>query len=121
MGPLAICRLDHELVQRIRRQESLGSLVAEACLWMVLGAALYDFVFGLWRSPLQGLYAGTKLPLLLTALVVTTAAANSVFAKLVGTTLSAIQILCCSLLGMPMLAHPTGFARSRIHALCVVG
>lgn len=70
---------------------------------MALGAACYGFVFGLWRAPLQGVFAALKFPLLLSALVFTTAAANGAFAKLVGSTLSTGQVLCASLLGMAML------------------
>lgn len=104
IGPLALCRLDEDLVSRIRRRDDLGRLLIEAALWMVLGAAVYGVVFGLWRSPLQAVYAGLKLPLLLAVLMLTTTAANAVFAKLVGTELDLQQSACCSLLGMAILA-----------------
>ncbi len=104
LGPLALCRLDSDLIARIREEDSLAGLIAETFLWMTLGAACYGAVLGGWRAPVQGLYAATKLPLLLAALVVTTTAANSVFAQLVGSRLRTKQVLAACLLSMAILA-----------------
>jgi hypothetical protein len=75
-----------------------------AIAWMVLGAATYGFAFGFWRSPEQGFYAALKLPLLLAVLMLSTAVANAVFAKLMGTALGLLQCLCCALITMAILA-----------------
>jgi hypothetical protein len=51
---------------------------------IVLGSGLYGATIGLWRSPLQALYTGIKLPLLM---LVTTAAngiLNGMLAQLIG-------------------------------------
>ena len=104
IGPLAFCRLDEGLTDRIAGGQQLGALLLEASLWLLIGAALYGAVLGGWRSGLQGLYAAIKLPLLLGAIVASTASANAAFAKLTATRLGVTQILCCSLVSMSILA-----------------
>jgi hypothetical protein len=104
LTPLALCRLDADLVERVRSGRGLGALIAGAWGWTTLGAALYGCAFGLWRSPVQALYAGLKLPLLLCLLVATTTLGSSVFAKIVGAELDTRQSLACSLVCMSTLA-----------------
>lgn len=104
IGPLAFCRLDESLTGRIARSERLGSLLLEAFTWLVIGAAVYGAVLGGWRSGLQGLYAAVKLPLLLIAIVASSASANAAFAKLTNTRLTVGQVVCCSLVSMSILA-----------------
>lgn len=97
MNPLALCRLDADVLERVRSGQGLGALIAAAAAWTLLGAAVYGAVFGLWRAPLQALYAAIKLPLLLALLIAATTAANSVFAKIVDVPLDTRQSLACSL------------------------
>lgn len=104
MTPLALCRLDADVVERVRTGQGLASLMAAAAGWTLIGSALYGAVFGLWRAPLQALYAGAKLPLLLALLIAATTAANSVFAKIVGVPLDTRQSLACSLIFTSILA-----------------
>lgn len=104
VGPLAFCRMGPDLTDRIQEHRDLLALLLEAGLWMATGSAVYGAVLGGWRAPLQGAYAAIRLPILLATLAAVTFAANGVFAKLSGSRLGLVQMLCCSMISMATLA-----------------
>lgn len=62
--------------------------VEKLILTVVLGAGLYGTTIGIWRSPLQALYAGIKFPLVILLTVLATAAANGMLAQVIGLDIS---------------------------------
>ena len=59
----------HPLIQALLEGDRPGRLTVRLTIYTLVGAGLYGLVLGLWRAPLQGLFAALKLPfvLLLTA------------------------------------------------------
>ena len=77
-----LCRgTSDEIIDGVREGKGwLGFCIAV----IVIGSGLYGATIGLWRSPLQALYTGVKLPLLM---LITTAAnglLNGMLAQLMG-------------------------------------
>lgn len=80
-------------LRRVCRGEdpgSAGTAAVQTRWWWwslvvtLVGAGLYGAVIGWWRAPLQALYAGIKLPLLLLLTAVGNALINGMLAQLLG-------------------------------------
>ncbi len=100
VSPIALCRMDAELVRRIARGEALSGVAAGALLAIAIGAGLYGAAFGLWRAPEQALFAAIKLPALFFAVVLATLAINAMIAMLLRAPLGVRQSAVCILVGL---------------------
>lgn len=100
VGAGALARLDAALVERIRRGEHLGALLASSVLAIVLGAGAYGVAFGIWRAPEQALYGAIKLPLLFLATAACTIALSGMLAMLLRARLSLAQTVVCIALSL---------------------
>lgn len=100
--------MDDALVRRIARGERLGAVALSAVSTIAVGAAMYGAAFGVWRSPLQALFAAIKLPALFLALVLVTAAINAMLAILLRAPLGVKQSAVCILAGLAATAVVLG-------------
>lgn len=98
------CRMPPELGLALRTGTGQTRVLIRACVITTLATSLYGFTFGLWRSPLQGLYSAIKLPLLFFAVVAASTLANTVLAQLSGARLSLRQCATIILSGMTVTA-----------------
>ena len=67
-------------------------------LTIVVGAGIYGAVMGWWRSPLQALFTGIKLPLVILLTTLGNALLNAMLAPLLGLNLSGRQCLTVMLM-----------------------
>ena len=100
VGASALARLDAALVERIRRGERLGALLASAIAAIVIGAGAYGVAFGIWRAPEQAVYGAIKLPLLFLATSACTIALSGMLAMLLRARLSLAQTAVCIALSL---------------------
>lgn len=108
LGPIDLVRLDAALVARLRKDQELPA-IARACLVaIVLGAGAYGAAFGLWRAPLQAIFGGLKLPLVLAGVALLTAGSSVVLAPLLGARLSARQTLGAILVSLAVTSSILG-------------
>src|SRR5258708_306057 len=77
-------------------------------LTIVLGAGMYGAVMGWWRSPLQALFTGIKLPLLILLTTLGNALLNAMLAPLLGLNLSGRQCLTVILMTFAIAAVMLG-------------
>ena len=86
---------------------TLGSVWRQVVI-VIAGAGAFGLAMGVWRDPLQGLYAGIKLPLIVILTAGGNAVINGMFAPLLGLNLSLKQsfaavltsfTLACAILG----------------------
>jgi len=75
-------------------------LLVRASAAIVLGGSAYGFAFGIWRAPLQGLYAGVKLPAVLFTVVAVSTVINTILARLLGARLTLAQTAVAMLTAM---------------------
>jgi hypothetical protein len=74
------------------------------CAVIVIGCGLYGFTVGLWRAPLQSLYAGMKFPLLIFLTCAGNALLNGILAQLLGSRLSFQQTAMAILMSFATVA-----------------
>jgi len=72
------------------------------------GCGLYGFAIGYWRAPLQGIYSGIKLPLLILLTCLANALLNSILAMVLGSRLTFRQTSLCILLGFSLFSLIAG-------------
>jgi hypothetical protein len=108
IDPGMFCRMGNELVECVRDQRDSHRIITNGVLVVLLGTMMYGFVFGVWRSPLQGLYAALKMPVLFLATVLTSATANTMLAQVFGAKLSFQQVCICMLIGLAVAASLLG-------------
>ncbi len=75
---------------------------------IVVGAGIYGAVMGCWRSPLQALFTGVKLPLLILLTTLGNALLNAMLAPLLGLNLSGRQCLTVILMTFAIAAVMLG-------------
>jgi hypothetical protein len=85
-----------------------GGLALRAALVILVGAFAYGFVFGIWRAPLQGLYAAIKLPAVFFTVILASGLINAVLASLLGTRLGFRQVGMAMLIAMASTAAILG-------------
>ncbi|MEI6809835.1 MAG: hypothetical protein WCN95_14040 [bacterium] len=107
-GPAALCRMDKALLGDAARRESQLYIILSACLTIIVGTFVYGFAFGLWRSPLQGLYSAVKMPLLFFSVILTTTVINTMLAQIMGARISLRQVTMSVLLAMAVTAALIG-------------
>lgn len=116
--PAALLRMEGELIAAIKEERGLASIALSAALSILLGGAAYGLSFGLWRAPVQALYAALKLPLLLFLVVLATAGINAMLAMLLRARLSFRQSAVAILLGLGSSAIVLGALSPIAAALC---
>lgn len=103
-SPIALCRTDAALTDRLVTGRHLGPVVASAALWLLAGAAGYGAVFGAWRGAEQAAYAAIKMPVFIVCLVLVSSLLNIMLAQVLGARLSAAQVTVCILLSLAIMA-----------------
>jgi hypothetical protein len=98
VGPL--CRLDRALSDCIVEGRDLFRIAVFGAATTAIGGFAYGFTFGVWRSLEQGFYSAIKLPLLLFAIVLSTALANGIVARLLRAPIGILQGLVTVLLSL---------------------
>ena len=99
-GPAALCQMDDAMIDVIRTEQGIGGLAWSACVSSLFGSACYGAVFGIWRSPLQSLYAAAKMPALIFSLIAVSVLVNTMLAQATGARLSFVQTGVSILLSM---------------------
>ncbi|MFC1499151.1 hypothetical protein ACFLS1_11885 [Verrucomicrobiota bacterium] len=107
-GPGALCRMDKHILDAIKREDVPGKVILGICATILVGTLVYGFIFGLWRSPLQGLYSAIKMPLLFFSTVLASAVINTMLTQVLGARLSLRQVCASILLGMAISAAIMG-------------
>lgn len=107
-GPGALCRMDRHIIDAIEKEHVPGKVIVGVCATILVGTLAYGFVFGLWRSPLQGLYSALKMPLLFFSTVLASAGINAMLAQVLGSGLSFRQVCASIFLGMSISAAIMG-------------
>ena len=107
-GPGALCRADDALAQALVGEGESGRVRAGACAMIIIGGAAYGFTFGLWRSPMQGLYSAVKMPALFFSVTAASALINTMLAQLMGARLRFRYVCSAMLVGMAIAAAIMG-------------
>jgi hypothetical protein len=100
----ALCRVDGALVEAMRTPAGRARLITLAAGTVIAGSLAYGFVFGLWRSPMQGAYAALKTPALLFSVILASGLLNTLFAQLLGARFSLGEVCLLMLIGMAIAA-----------------
>jgi len=100
--------MDNDILDAVKRQDVPGRLILGVCATILVGTIAYGFAFGLWRSPLQGLYSAMKMPILFFAIVLASALINTMLAQVLGAALSFRQVCASMFLGMALCAAILG-------------
>jgi hypothetical protein len=96
-SPAALCRLDADLVRAMASERDWARTAAASLVYVVAGSAVFGAAFGCWRAPVQALYSAVKMPLLILAVTLFSAAVNTLLAQALGAALSFRQVLLCML------------------------
>lgn len=102
-SPMALCRTDDSIADRLANGRQLGPVVACAGLWLLAGAAGYGATFGAWRGVEQAAYSALKMPLFIVGLVLVSSVLNVMLAQVLGARLTALQVGVCILLGLSIM------------------
>jgi hypothetical protein len=89
----------------VRRQ---GNMVAYCLAAIVIGAGSYGAVMGWWRDPLQALYTGIKLPLVILLTTLGNGLLNGMLAPLLGLNVTFRQAFASVLLSFAVTAMVLG-------------
>ncbi len=89
----------------LRRQGNLAGFCIAA---IVIGAGSYGAVMGLWRDPLQALYTGIKLPLVILLTTLGNGLLNGMLAPLLGLNVTFRQSLAVVLMSFAVAAMVLG-------------
>jgi hypothetical protein len=108
ISPASLCRLDTAVLAPLLGRGSVAPVIRSAAASIVVGAGMYGYVFGCWRSPLQGLYGAVKLPLLFFAVVAASGPLNAWLARAIGVDLSLRQVAAAMLVGLSITALVLG-------------
>jgi len=92
--------MDDTTVRALAEGRDSGALVWACLATVIVGSACYGAVFGLWRSPVQAAYSAFKMPGLILAVTLGSAAINSMLAQVLGSGLSLRQVCACILLSL---------------------
>ncbi|MCR9163172.1 MAG: hypothetical protein ACE37F_33395 [Nannocystaceae bacterium] len=103
-----VLALESSLIDRVASGRGLGKVLATATTVLALGCAAYGMAMGLWRSPLQSLSAGLKLPALFLATAALTAGLDVVLCGLLRARIRPAQALTASVLAMAILGSVLG-------------
>ncbi len=96
-GPGPICRMDDRLLQGIKSENQIRSIITGCCLAIAAGTIPYGAVFGIWRSARQACYSLLKMPLLIVAVVIVSTLINYMLARVMGADLSMKKVLVAML------------------------
>lgn len=102
----ALCRMNRLMASQLADADAAG--LRRVMVGIVLGGLIYGFCFGVWRSPLQGLYSAVKMPLLFFSVVLASAVINTLIARVAGCSLRLGQVLVCMLTAFAVMAVVAG-------------
>jgi hypothetical protein len=88
----------------LRDPDAVEMPIRTAVLAITFGALPYGLVLGLWRSPLQAIYSGLKLPILLFSVALVSALLNTMLAQIMGARLPLRRVFAAVLSGMAVTA-----------------
>ena len=106
IAPLkTLLRGDPQELASLLRQPVTLKLIAPYVMALVLGCGAYGAAIGLWRAPLQGLFVGIKMPMLIALTLLVNGLINGMLAQVLGSGLSFKQtltsfLMCFGLFGM---------------------
>jgi hypothetical protein len=100
--------LESSLIDRVAQGRELGKVLTTAAMVLTLGCGAYGMSMGLWRSPLQSLSAGLKLPAMFLATAALTAGLDVVLCGLLRARIRPAQALTASVLAMAILGSVLG-------------
>ncbi len=100
--------LESSLIDRVAQGRGLGKVLTTATLVLALGCGAYGIAMGVWRSPLQSLSAGLKLPAMFLATAALTAGLDVVLCGLLRARIRPAQALTASVLAMAILGSVLG-------------
>ena len=100
--------LESSLIERVARGRELGKVLTTAAIVLALGCGAYGMAMGSWRSPLQSLSAGLKLPAMFLATAALTAGLDVVLCGLLRARIRPAQALTASVLAMAILGSVLG-------------
>ena len=103
-----VIALEAGLVERVVQGRALTSVLLAATVVLVLGCGAYGVAMGLWRSPLQAISAGLKLPAMFLATAALTALLDVVLCGLLRARVRPMQALTSSMLAMAILGAMLG-------------
>lgn len=90
-------------------RQPLGASTLLALLGAIsVGCACYGFALGLWRAPLQGVYAAIKMPGLIGLTLLVNGLINGMLGQLLGTGMSFKQTLVCGLMSFAIFSLLVG-------------
>ena len=107
-GPSDACRIDAGTTAAVRSGTELRRIAVGCAVTITVGAAAYGATMGLWRGPLQAVYAAIKLVLFFAGVFTLTTLTNAVAASLFRARLSLVQVATCCLLGLTVTAAILG-------------
>lgn len=100
LGAGALCRIDDELIRRIRSERDLRSTVYECIAMTCLGLVLYGASMGYWRGITQTYNSSLKLLLVFGGMFAFTTTTNFVLSALMRTHLTTKQVAMSTLVGI---------------------
>ncbi|MEM6292901.1 MAG: hypothetical protein AAGA54_16620 [Myxococcota bacterium] len=103
-----VLRLDRALLERVVLGRQLRPVLLTGVVVIVVGCGAYGVAMGHWRSPLQAVGAGIKLPLMVLACAGLTAALDVVLSGLLRARVAPMQALTASVLAMALIASMLG-------------
>lgn len=105
---MTLLRGDAEALGRLLRQPVTAALLMPFVIAIVLGCGLYGVAIGIWRDPLQAVYSGIKMPLLIFATLLVNGLLNGMIAQVLGSGLSFRQTLTACLMCFAIFALIVG-------------
>jgi len=78
--------------------------LSTCAFWIIAGSGAYGASVGLWRAPLQGLYVGLKLPLLIGLTTLGNCLINGMLAQILGARLSFRQSALAVIMSFALLS-----------------
>ncbi len=104
VGVTELCRMDGRLTRALSSSAGCDAPIRSACATIIVGAACFGAVFGLWCSPQQSLYAAIKLPPMIFTVVLSSALINTMLAQVLGMKVSFKQVCTCMLLSFAIMS-----------------
>lgn len=101
---LLLARCDSAVVVSWLERKSQVNTLVTWIIAIVLGCGLYGFSIGVWRGPLQGVFVGIKLPMLIFLTLACNGALNGMLAAAIGSRLSFQQTVEACLMSFALFA-----------------
>ena len=105
---MTLLRGDADALGGLLRQPVTVALLMPFVIAIIIGCGLYGFSIGIWRDPLQGVYAGVKMPMLIFLTLLVNGLINGMLAQVLGSGLSFRQTLTACLMCFAIFAMIVG-------------